>query len=232
MPEVIIPGPEGRLEGRYQHNNTKNAPAALILHPHPLYGGTMNNKVVYSMFQTYVDMGFSTLRFNFRGIGRSQGTYGDGLGELTDAATALDWLQQQNPDASSIWICGFSFGAWISLQLLMRRPEIEGFVAISPPANLYDFTFLSPCPSSGLVTMGTKDDVVKEEEVRSMLSKLSMQPGARVDYKVIEQADHYYRNHLASLSEIVKEYVTATMSDNKQKRRFKPDRKRRQLPRD
>jgi len=232
MPEVIIPGQEGRIEGRYQHCNNKNAPIALILHPHPLYGGTMNNKVVYTLFQTYTDLGFSTLRFNFRGIGRSQGTYGDGLGELCDAATALDWLQQQNPDASSCWIAGFSFGAWIALQLLMRRPELEGFVAVSPPSNLYDFTFLSPCPSSGLVTMGTKDDVVVEEEVRNMLSKLSMQPGAHVTYQVIEAADHYYRNHLDQLGDLVKEYVNTTNTDFKQKRRFKPDRKRRQLPRD
>jgi alpha/beta superfamily hydrolase len=232
MPEVIIPGQEGRIEGRYQHSNNKNAPIALILHPHPLYGGTMNNKVVYKLFQTYTDLGFSTLRFNFRGIGRSQGTYGDGLGELCDAATALDWLQQQNPDASSCWIAGFSFGAWIALQLLMRRPELEGFVAVSPPANLYDFTFLSPCPSSGLVTMGTKDDVVVEEEVRNMLSKLSMQPGARVTYQVIEAADHYYRNHLDQLGDMVRDYVNATNTEFKQKRRFKPDRKRRQLPRD
>lgn len=232
MPEVIIPGPDGRLEGRYQHNPAKNAPIALILHPHPLYGGSMNNKVVYKMFQTFVDMGFSTLRFNFRGVGRSQGSYGDGLGELCDAANALDWLQQQSPDAAGCWIIGFSFGAHIATQLLMRRPELEGFVAISPPANLYDFSFLSPCPSCGLITMGDRDDVVVEAEVADMINKLSMQPGALVKYEVIQGADHYYRNQLGELGDLVKDYVNATAEDVRKRRRARPDRKRRQLPRD
>ncbi len=228
MPEVILNGPEGRLEARYQHNPVKGAPLVLILHPHPLYGGTMNNKIVYRMYQTFVDLGFSTLRFNFRGVGKSQGKYDEGVGELTDAATALDWLQQQNTDASVCWIAGFSFGSWIAMQLLMRRPELEGFISISPPANLYDFSFLSPCPASGLIAMGDKDDVVSEEAVAKLAGRLSNQ----VQYNVIPGADHYYRNQLDELGEMVKHYVMARMEEFGAKRRVKPDRKRRQLPRD
>ncbi|MBN67102.1 MAG: alpha/beta hydrolase, partial [Rickettsiales bacterium] len=160
MPEIIFTGPEGRLEGRYHHNEDKSSPVAVVLHPHPLYGGTMNNKIVYRLYQCFAQNGFSVLRFNFRGVGRSLGKFDDGLGELSDAATALDWVQQQNPDASSCWISGFSFGSWIALQLLMRRPEIEGFVTVSPPANMYDFGFLSPCPAHGLVLQGDRDDIV------------------------------------------------------------------------
>lgn len=228
MPEVILNGPEGRLEARYHHNATKGAPLVLILHPHPLYGGTMNNKIVYNLYQNFVDCGFSTLRFNFRGVGKSQGKYDEGIGEMADAATALDWLQQQNPDAGVCWIAGFSFGAWIAMQLLMRRPELEGFVAVSPPANLYDFSFLTPCPSTGLITMGNRDDVVQEEAVSKLAARLSNQ----VQYNVIDGADHYYRNQLAELSTLVKDYVNARMDDFTAKRRIKPDRKRRQLPRD
>ena len=91
--EVIFNGPEGRLEGRYHHSEEKNAPVALILHPHPLHGGTMNNKVVYNVFQTLTKNKFSVLRFNFRGVGKSTGNFDHGIGELTDAATALDWLK-------------------------------------------------------------------------------------------------------------------------------------------
>jgi hypothetical protein len=228
MPEVILNGPEGRLEARYQHNPAKGAPLVLILHPHPLYGGTMNNKIVYRLYQTFVDCGFSTLRFNFRGVGKSQGKYDEGVGELTDAATALDWLQQQNTDASVCWIAGFSFGSWIAMQLLMRRPELEGFIAISPPANLYDFSFLSPCPASGLIAMGDKDDVVSEEAVAKLAGRLSNQ----VQYTVIPGADHYYRNQLDEMGGLVKRYVIARMEEFGAKRRVKPDRKRRQLPRD
>jgi alpha/beta superfamily hydrolase len=150
MPEVNISGPAGRIEARYHHQPAANSPVALILHPHPQFGGTMNNQVVYHMYYAFQKRGFSVLRFNFRGVGRSEGLFDNGPGELADAATALDWLQAYNTDAPSCWIAGASFGSWIAMQLLMRRPEIEGFICIAPPANLYDFSFLAPCPSSGL----------------------------------------------------------------------------------
>ncbi len=106
MPEVIFNGPEGRLEGRYHHAKQGTAPIALLLHPHPQYGGTMINKVVYAMYQTFVRRGFSALRFNFRGVGRSQGRFASGQGELSDAASALDWMQAHNPNAPRCWIGG------------------------------------------------------------------------------------------------------------------------------
>ncbi len=163
MPDVIINGPEGRIEGRYHHVRAGTAPMALVLHPHPLHGGTMNNRVVYTVYQTFVRRGFSTLRFNFRGVGRSQGSFDRGEGELADAAAALDWLQTYNPNAASCWVAGYSFGAWIGMQLLMRRPEIEAFISIAPPANSYDFSFLAPCPSSGLILHGDQDSAVPPE---------------------------------------------------------------------
>lgn len=128
MVEVIINGHAGRLEGRYHQAKRPDAPVALILHPHPQYGGTMNNKVAYALFTCFRDLGFSVLRFNFRGVGRSQGEFEDGPGELSDATIALDWLQAQNPDARQCWIAGYSFGAWIGLQLLMRRPDINNLL--------------------------------------------------------------------------------------------------------
>jgi len=110
MPEIIFNGPEGRLEGRYHPAKEPNAPIALILHPHPQFGGTMNNKVVYNLFHIFVRRGFAVLRFNFRGVGRSQGAFDDGIGELSDAASALDYLQSMNPNAANCWIAGFSMG--------------------------------------------------------------------------------------------------------------------------
>src|SRR5687768_18227009 len=135
MPEVIFTGPAGRIEGRYQPAKEKGAPIAIILHPHPQFGGTMNNQIVYNLYYDFAKRGFSVLRFNFRGVGRSQGTFDHGVGELSDAASALDWLQGVNANASAVWIAGFSFGAWISMQLLMRRPEIDGFISVAPPAG-------------------------------------------------------------------------------------------------
>lgn len=195
MPEIMITGPAGRLEGRYKHAKVSGAPIALILHPNPQRGGTMNNKIAYSLFQTFADKGFSTLRFNFRGVGRSQGEFNHGEGELSDAAAALDWLQSVNPGSNNVWVAGFSFGAWIGMQLLMRRPEISGYVSISPPANLYDFNFLAPCPNEGLIVQGDADQVVNLDSVNKLVDKLKDQRGPNgVDYKIINGAGHFFNN--------------------------------------
>ena len=196
MPEVIFNGPEGRLEGRYHHSKISNAPAAILLHPHPQHGGTMNNKVVYSLYQSFIKRGFSTLRFNFRGVGRSQGVFDSGQGELSDAASALDWMQTNNPNAQTCWIAGFSFGAWIGMQLMMRRPEISGFISIAPPANIYDFSFLAPCPASGLILHGDKDDVVPVSSVDKLSQKLQKQKTIEIDYRVVKGCDHFFQGHL------------------------------------
>ena len=208
MPEVIINGPEGRLEGRYHHSKQQNAPIALLLHPHPQHGGTMNNKVVYTLYHAFVRRGFSALRFNFRGVGRSQGSFARGEGELADAAAALDWLQGYNANASACWIAGFSFGAWIGMQLLMRRPEIDGFISVAPPANLYDFGFLAPCPSSGLIIHGDKDQLVPLESVQKLINKLMHQRDITIDFRLVKGADHFFQNRLDELDEEVEEYLT------------------------
>jgi hypothetical protein len=207
MPDVIMNGPEGRLEGRYQHGTVPNAPIALMLHPHPQHGGTMNNKVIYAAYHAFARKGFSVLRFNFRGVGRSQGRFDRGEGELSDAASALDWLQGYNANASACWIAGFSFGAWIGMQLLMRRPEISGFISIAPPANLYDFTFLAPCPASGLVLQGDVDDVVPAEAVGKLVHKLSNQRDIDIDYRLIPGANHFFHDRLDELTAELDEFI-------------------------
>lgn len=207
MPDVIFNGPDGRLEGRYQEGPQANAPIALILHPHPQYGGTMNNKVVYHLYHAFVRRGFAVLRFNFRGVGRSQGEYDGGAGELSDAASALDWLQTYNPDARAAWIAGFSFGAWIGMQLLMRRPEIEGFLAAAPPANHYDFTFLAPCPSSGLLINGSADEIVPPTSVQKLVEKLKQQKSITIEHAVIAGADHFFQDKLDAFNEAVGGYL-------------------------
>ena len=213
MPEVTFPGPEGRLEGRYQPSKTKDAPIALVLHPHPQYGGTMNNKVVYNLYYALHDLGFSVLRFNFRGVGRSQGEYDQGTGELSDAASALDYLQTMNPGAPQCWVAGFSFGAWIGMQLLLRRPEIVGFVSVSPPANMYDFSFLAPCPASGLIVNGVNDRVAPQEDVARLVAKLRTQKGVVISHETIEGANHFYEKGMEEMIGLVKGYVGPRLGD-------------------
>ncbi|WP_353200431.1 alpha/beta hydrolase [Sandarakinorhabdus sp.] len=213
MPEVILTGPEGRLEGRYQPGTAPRAPVAILLQPHPAQG-TMNHPIVLALYQSFVRRGFATLRFNFRGVGRSQGTFDNGIGELSDAASALDWLQQFNPEAHTTWVGGFSFGAWIGMQLLMRRPEIKGFISIAPPANMYDFTFLAPCPSSGIIVDGEVDEVVPTAAVQKLVDKLKTQRHITIDHETIPGANHYFQNEMVELMAAVDAYLDMRLANN------------------
>ncbi|HSR56137.1 MAG TPA: dienelactone hydrolase family protein, partial [Alphaproteobacteria bacterium] len=130
-----------------------------------------------------------------------------------DAAAALDWIQTHNPDAPRCWIAGYSFGAWIGMQLLMRRPEIEGFISIAPPANLYDFSFLAPCPSSGLVVHGTEDELVPPADVAALAKKLATQRDITIDHREIEGANHFFSEQLDELTEIVGDYLDAALKE-------------------
>ena len=207
MPEIIINGPEGRLEGRYTHSKTPNAPLALVLHPHPEHGGTMNNKIAFTLHQNFVLRGFSTLRFNFRGVGKSQGMHDQGEGELSDAASALDWMQELNPNAPYVWVGGFGFGAWIGMQLLMRRPEIEGFISVAPPANMYDFSFLAPCPTNGLILSGVEDEIVPMPSVQKLGDRLRAQKGIDIDFRAVEGANHFFRNKIDDLNKHMHDHM-------------------------
>ena len=200
MPEVIFPGPEGRLEGRFNPGPRPRAPVAMILHPHPNAGGTMNNRIVQSLYQTFVRRGFATLRFNFRGVGKSQGVFDNGV-------------QSIHPEAQTTWIAGFSFGAWIGMQLLMRRPEIEGFISIAPPANMYDFTFLAPCPSSGIIIQGDSDEVVTPSAVQKLVDKLRTQRHITIHHDTIPRANHFFEHEMEDLMRSVDNYLDMRLAN-------------------
>ena len=217
MPEVIFTGPAGRIEGRYHPARQKNAPIGIVLHPHPQFGGTMNHQIVYQLYYAFVHRGFSALRFNFRGVGRSQGSFNHGQGELSDAAAALDWAQAANPEARACWIAGFSFGAWIGMQLLMRRPEVEGFLSIAAPASLYDFSFLAPCPSSGLFVHGEKDAVVPVAAVHQLVEKLKTQKGIVIEQQIVKGANHFFDGKIEDLMEVVSDYLDRRLPRSKAK---------------
>ncbi len=155
----------------------------------------MNNKVVYRLFQGYVNAGYSCLRINFRGVGKSEGAYDNGEGEVTDAVTALEWLQDQTPSVGSITVIGYSFGAWISMQILMRRPEVSNFILVAPAPNMFDFSFLTPCPHPGLFVYGSNDALVPKQEVDALVSKLIDQNLVEIEYQIIQGANHFFQSH-------------------------------------
>tara|TARA_B100000886_G_C20376530_1_gene471990 strand:+ start:141 stop:773 length:633 start_codon:yes stop_codon:yes gene_type:complete len=207
MPEVLLNGPVGRLEARYTHNNDKHAPSVLILHAHPGHGGNMNNPLTLKLHKLFSDLGFSSLRFNFRGVGKSDGEHDGSEGELADSAIALDWLQSKNSESKKFWICGISFGAWVGMQLLMRRPEIPKFVLISPPAGKYDFNFLAPCPASGVVLSGEKDSLIEVDSVKSIVKKLNQQKSIIVRHEILKGSDHFFSSMENSVLERVQKYI-------------------------
>jgi len=167
----------------------------------------MNNKIVQLLYQMFVKRGFATLRFNFRGVGKSQGVFDNGIGELSDAASALDWVQSIHPEAETTWVAGVSFGAWIGMQLLMRRPEIKGFISIAPPANMYDFSFLAPCPSSGIIIQGEADEVVTPSAVQKLVDKLRTQRHITINHETIPGANHFFANELDLLMKETETYL-------------------------
>ena len=126
---------------------------------------------------------------------------------MADAAAALDWLEKENLDNSQCWISGFSFGSLIAMQLLMRRPEINRFISISPQPNVYDFSFLSPCPTSGLMIYGKKDELVPIQYIDELDKRLSMQKGIKVEFQSIPEANHFFSKNENNLAIAVDKYI-------------------------
>jgi len=205
--EIFISGPSGRIQGLYFKNKKQGAPVALVLQPHPQYGGTMNNRIVYEAYNCFFKNGFSIIRINFRGVEKSDGIFDNGQGELSDAAAALDWIERENPGFSQCWVSGFSFGSLICMQLIMRRPEVNRFIAISPQPNVYDFTFLAPCPVPGLITYGQNDELVPEESILNLKKRLNRQKNIEVKFESINNANHFYKKKEKELTDILNEYI-------------------------
>jgi len=210
--EIFIPGPSGRIQAKYFKSKKQGSSVALVLQPHPQYGGTMNNRIVYETYNQFYKNGFSVIRINFRGVEKSDGIFDNGQGELTDAAAALDWIERENPGFSQCWVSGFSFGSLICMQLIMRRPEVNKFIAISPQPNVYDFTFLAPCPISGLVVYGKNDELVPEEHVLNLKKKLDMQKNIEVKFNPINDANHFFKNKEKDLATVINRYVKDKIS--------------------
>ena len=210
--EIFIPGPSGRIQAKYFKNKQPNAPVALVLHPHPQYGGTMNNRIVYEIYNSFYKNNFSVIRINFRGVGKSDGVFDNGQGELSDAAAALDWIERENPGDGQCWVSGFSFGALICMQLIMRRPEVNKFITISPQPNLYDFSFLSPCPISGIIIYGKNDELVKVDSILNMKKRLSMQKNINVKFDAIANANHFFKNKEKELSSTIDHYIKSKVT--------------------
>ncbi|MCP4355397.1 MAG: alpha/beta hydrolase [Proteobacteria bacterium] len=216
MPNIVFTGPAGRIEAKlFENKDNPNAPVAIVLHPHPMHGGTMNNKVTYKIYETFAKNGFTVLRFNFRGVGHSEGSFDKGIGELSDAAAALDWLQNLKPQAQQVWLSGFSFGAWTAMRLLMRRPGINNFIAVAPPIGVveFDFSSFNLCPTSGLIVSAGNDTVIDPENIEMFLKRVERIDDAKINYAKIDGADHLFPNpeHLDQLGNVLNQYIQMSL---------------------
>ncbi len=185
---LFLNGPAGRLQALYR---PLDKPCALVLvcHPHPQYGGTMHNKVVYWMARAFEDRRCSVLRFNFRGVEQSEGIWDEGRGEADDAARALNWLNAQAPDAP-LWLAGFSFGCYAGLQAARRDARVERMFAVAPAVDHWDFSFMQGESRPVTVVSGTEDEIVPYVAVAAAVRML---PNAHL--YTIKGAGHFFSDY-------------------------------------
>lgn len=208
MPEVLIPGPAGKIEARYHPGALANSPVAVLLHAHPSFGGSMGVPLMYQLYWALAHRGFTIVRFNFRGVGKSQGIMGVEDGELDDAGVVLDWVLERHPACSSVMVCGFSYGAWVGMQLIARRPEISEFVVISPPTPIFDFTFLSTeyCQARGIVVNGSNDHVAPPEFVKAVVDRINGSLST-TEHVVVDGANHLFDGKIPDLMKVLGVYL-------------------------
>ncbi len=201
---LTIAGPAGRLEGLLQENEARDhSIAALICHPHPLYGGTMHNKVVHRTAAVLYALGAAALRFNFRGAGSSEGHHDRGEGELSDARAALRFLTERYPHARR-WLAGFSFGAWIAARLAAAETGIERLILIAPPVRSSSFAVLDSLAVPKLVFQGTDDDICPPAALRDPFAGWA-EPKKLVE---IPGATHFFDRQLGALAEAMHEALS------------------------
>jgi alpha/beta superfamily hydrolase len=200
---LSIPGPAGTLEGCLHHKAAPNAIAPwtlVICHPHPLYGGTMDNKVVTTIAKAGVELGLQVLRFNYRGVGHSGGAFADAIGECEDLQAVIVFLKQQHPDLRLI-LCGFSFGAYIVTKVTADRQDVKGLLTVAPAVLHYDFNGLAQVKCPWFLIQGDADEVVPPQSVYDWLAKTT-QSVKRIDFA---GAGHFFHGRLVELKSVVKE---------------------------
>jgi len=199
-------GPAGTIETLLQEREgVRPAFVALVCHPHPLYGGTLHNKVVHRVAGTLFARGGAVLRFNFRGVGRTQGTHDRGRGELQDALTLLDWLRRRHP-AAEAWVAGFSFGSWVASRLAASEPAVRRLLMIAPPVHTQTFEEMRTCAVPKLVVQGTADDVCRPENLERVFPTWA-EP-RRLEW--VEGASHFFDRRLSELASAVERGLAAT----------------------
>lgn len=201
---VSIPGPVGRIEGitACPPEGDFRGMVAVVCHPHPLYGGSLHNKVVHYLSRTFNELGIPSLRFNFRGVGQSEGTYDAGRGESDDLLAVIDWVSERRPGID-IWLAGFSFGAYVACRVVANRPRIQRLITVAPPVNLFDFSDLAVPHCPWLVVQGRRDEIVPCQAVEQWVQAQIRAP----ELLCFESADHFFHGQLNLLRSRLLEHL-------------------------
>ncbi|MCL6480714.1 MAG: alpha/beta hydrolase [Firmicutes bacterium] len=205
--EVFLQGPAGRLEASLWVSEMKEGSgpvrlAGLVCHPHPLYGGTMHNKVVFQVARTLQALRLPVLRFNFRGAGLSQGEHDGGRGELDDVRAALDYLSEQFQE-SRIVLAGFSFGAWVGLRAGCEDSRVVDLIGLGLPVENSDFSYLKRCTKAKLFVQGTADPYGARRTVEALYAQVP-EPRALV---FVDGANHFFTGQLDAVGEAIRQWL-------------------------
>jgi alpha/beta superfamily hydrolase len=207
---LLIPVNHGQLEAILKEPRVSPAKGvALVLHPHPLGGGTMHNKVVFRAAAALNDAGLATLRINFRGVGQSTGAHDFGKGELDDARAGLDYLTEHYPK-QSITVCGFSFGALVGLGVGCEDQRVNQLISIGTPLSKYGFDFLTDCSKPMLFVHGELDEFGDIDALRKLVDQIKQH--APVELVAVAHAGHFFENSLDQLKNVITEWVTSRNS--------------------
>ncbi|MDE2235262.1 MAG: alpha/beta hydrolase [Gammaproteobacteria bacterium] len=200
---VKLQGPTGLLEGLMDAPSGEPHAVAVVCHPHPLQHGAMTNKVTYILARAFNDLGAVSLRFNFRGVGESQGSYDSGVGETNDALSAMDWICAAYPGLP-LWLGGFSFGAYVALRAQSER-RVKRLVTVAPAVERFDSAPIKPASCPWLLVQGDADEVVSPQAVKDWISKLPRPPSL----VMLKGAGHFFHGRLNDLRQTVVDYFNA-----------------------
>ena len=202
---LMIPAPHGVLEALYRPTDNQATRVALVLHPHPLFAGTMHNKVVARTAKALQEVGFAALRFNFRGVGHSTGTHDEGRGETADARIALDYLLNDQPQAREVIVAGFSFGTVVALRLGCSDARVNKLIAIGAPARLHQLEQLATCTKPQLFIHGVLDEIAPLAPLEELIAQLPAHE--HLKFVRIAGAGHFFDNQLPELMQVIQNYV-------------------------
>ncbi len=203
MPDtVIIPGPDVTLEGRFLPG--AGGSGVVIAHPHPLFGGSMSNNVVWTAERAFHTRGLATLCFNFRGVNRSTGTYGGGEAEVADVGAALDFLKARSPGPH--YLVGYSFGAFVAGRALLQGLPAQGAVFIAPPINFMDLSWLPRVSALRLVVAGDRDDLCPLADLRRLVAAEGEAPAATPEIIIIAGTDHFFGGREDKLFQVLRDF--------------------------